>query len=409
MKLPSPSKLELAKICRFPFNGPIRWPGFDAESGSTATQHGRAVHLVAELTCKGEPVDLDKIAADHSLRGNDDETFRKCAAKLVEKLTAVRSAGTIEEEHFEISLAYDVEKNAARVLGPKDRVRAGEQRGHIDWLYRAGGLWVVVDHKTGRAARSTRCAETEQMRWYAVAVRALHGVDEVAVQLWHVTDYDDVWIDPAHFFAWDLDVIHTEQLEIVESVKRPSLPVFGVHCADMYCPILSQCPAAQKAVTALEQATNLRHPLSTTFESAEHAAYVWEMADIIIAAGKHLKTAAAARIKEHGLPLALMSGERVGIIQKRGVDKIKCDATTAQILQDHLGNAAKDAVKLSTTKKAIRAVANKVANRGDKGKLAARIFDDLREAGTLTKRPDWPEVGLLGAAQDDDDDDDEAA
>jgi hypothetical protein len=116
---------------------------------------------------------------------------------------------------------------------------------------------------------------------------------------------------------------------------------------------------------------------------------------------------AAARIKQHGLPLELMSGERVGIRLKRGTEKIKCDATTAQILQDHLGNTAKDAVKLSTTKKAIRAVANKVAKRGDKGKMAERIFNDLREAGTLSKKPDYPEVGLLGAAHDDDEDDDD--
>jgi hypothetical protein len=407
VKLPSPSKLDLALVCQTPWNGGLRWPGFDAGSNKVATQHGRAVHLVADLHCKGEPVDVDKIAADHELRGKDDETFRKCTERLLAKLSEVRGLG-IDEEHFEVAVAYDVVTDTARFLGPKDRAHRGEQVGKIDWLYRTGGLWFVVDHKTGRAARSVRCKDMQQMRWYGIAMRALFKVTEVAVQLWHVSEDDDVYIDPAHFNDWDLDIIRDEQLAIVESVKRPSLPVYGVHCADLYCPVISQCPAVKAAIVKLDESVAPLFPLvASGFESAEHAAYVWEIGHILRAVGHHLTTGAAARIKQHGLPLELMNGERVGIRLKRGTEKIKCDATTAQILQDHLGNAAKDAVKLSTTKKAIRGVANKVAKRGDKGKMAERIFNDLREAGTLSKKPDYPEVGLLGAAHDDDEDDDD--
>lgn len=407
MKLPSPSKLDLALACQYPFNGGLRWPGFDAGSNSTATQHGKAVHLVAERHGKGEAYDVDTIATEHDLRGKEADTFRATAAGLVKRIDEAR-AGGIDEEHFELKVAYDVVRDSARVIGNRERAYQSEQVGLIDWLYRSGSTWFVVDYKTGRAARAQRASETQQVRWYGVAVRALKGADEVACQLWHAND-EGVWVDSGHFFAWDLDIIHEEQVGIVERVKRPSLPVFGIHCREMYCPVVSQCPAAQRAQLALEHASELRYPLSTEFESVEHAAYVWEVADFIIAAGRHLKNVAANRIKQHGLPVDLEHyGARLGIVVHKGNETIDCNKATAEILQEHLGGLASEAIELSTSKKAIAKVASKVAKRGDKKRLADRIFDELREAGTLARRSDWTEVGLLevGGA---DEDDNEAA
>lgn len=401
MKLPSPSKLDLALACAFPFNGGLRWPGFDVGSNSTATQHGKAVHLVAERHGKGEAYDVEAIAAEHDLRGKEADTFRATAAGLVKRIDEAR-AGGIDEEHFELRVAYDVVRDSARVIGERERAYQSEQVGLIDWLYRSGSTWVVVDYKTGRAARAQRASETQQVRWYGVAVRALKGADEVACQLWHAND-EGVWVDGGHFFAWDLDIIHEEQFGLVERVKRPSLPVFGIHCREMYCPVVSQCPAAQRAQLALDHASELRYPLSTEFQSVEHAAYVWEVADFIIAAGKHLKNVAANRIKQHGRPVELEHYKaRLGIVVHEGNESIECNSDTAQILQRHLGADAKDAIDLSTSKKAIETVASRIAPRGKKKALATAIFDDLRAAGTLKRRAEWSEVGLIEICDDED-------
>lgn len=403
MKLPSPSKLDLAAQCAYPFNGPVRWPGFDEGSNRTSTNHGRAVHEVAELTGKGEPVDVDAIATKHDLRNKDAATFKACAGVLVERLAKVRAENWIEAEFFELKIAYDVQKNEARVIGKNDRAYKTEQVGMIDWLYFSGGTWYVVDYKTGRGARQTRASDTEQVRFYGIAIRALKGAETVTVQLWHVDD-ESVWIDSATFHPWDLDDIYREQRDLLERIRTSEpMPVLGAHCRDLYCPIVSQCPAMQAALARIDERVALKYPLTTEFESVEHAAYVWEVADFITAAAKQLKACAEASVKAHGRPVRLEHyGKLLGMVVHNGNETVECNATTAEILKRHLGANAKDAIDLSTSKKAIERVAGKVAPKGKKAQLARSIFEELREAGTLTRRSDWTEVGLIEAGPDDD-------
>ena len=103
----------------------------------------------------------------------------------------------------------------------------------------------------------------------------------------------------------------------------------------------------------------------------------------------------------HVCELCEKSSRAIEIVHN-GNETVECNATTAEILKRHLGANAKDAIDLSTSKKAIERVAGKVAPKGKKAQLARSIFEELREAGTLTRRSDWTEVGLIEAGPDDD-------
>lgn len=379
MKLPSPSKLDLFEECSFAWTGGIAWPPFK-EKGEPA-RFGDAVHEAIALDCEGQGIDLEGLAEKHQIRlPSDRARLEACIGHALE----LASLDAFDRREVEMKVAYDLDRNEARLIGRGWERVAGEQVGDIDYLlFQNGGERIVVrDWKTGRRALLRRTEDTGQVLWYAAALAALYDVHDIRVELAHVSDRG-VHVDFAEFDAFALDDVRGRLRTILEEGARRMLPVYGTHCRDLYCPIIGSCPAVEAALVEVENRTALRFEWATTPSSDEHAVELFLRAQMVKAAAEQVIAGVGAHCKKGAIQLP--SGKALGWVTHRGADRLKVTDDFKAALKETLGDAAEECFELKTTKGAIEKVVSKVAKRGTKGKTVDALMAKAADTGALIK------------------------
>lgn len=393
MKLPSPSKLDLAELCGFPWTAGIRWPQLPSRPEAA---HGFAVHEAADCHVKGLPVDVEALAAKHGIRTDSD---RKTLQLVVGHVLRCIDADSHEVRLSELRIAYNPTTGKARLIERWEEKQPGEQAGEIDYL--AGikpGHVLVRDWKTGRRKLLSTVREARQAQWYALAVAALLGADEVTVQLAWCSE-DGVWLgDQARFDAWKLLELREQHAELVARLQRPHKPRFGLHCHELHCPIVSECPATQKALAVIDEAAAPQWPISAHIQSPEHALELLGRVRAMRAALDNLKAALEVYASTKGA-IPLGDGRWWGLQEQPGRDKITVTAEALEVIRGHLGEHADKALSYATSKTALKdAVRTLVAADGEtgtRGALKRRIgplHDELRAIGALKQGPSWTKV-----------------
>ncbi|MFA6167000.1 MAG: PD-(D/E)XK nuclease family protein [Gemmatimonadaceae bacterium] len=388
MFAPSASKLDLAHRCAFPWAGRVRWP---PRTTSEAANYGTAVSRVAERLAHdvtpGAPDALTSPAdvSDLGLSELDAKRLDHAARLLREQLEADDDAERLPE----LAIAYHVETGEARLLastGQRDYsdVRDGEAVGTLDLLrLTKDGRRVVRDWKTGRYMLGVRPIASGQLRMLGLAAARLYGVDEIDIELAQVDD-DGIRIARDTMDAFALGAAADELRTLWARLRAGGgVPMPGHWCADHYCPIASECPATQKALAAVDVASELRYPMSVVIESAEHAAYVRERLQAVEVAAKTIKGALEAFARTTPIPAG--DGKLWGVVEctRETIDLAKPGAI--EVLRARLGEFGfVAAVDCKTSKTAIhRAAVAQATKRGEAKQLEMALLDELRAAGAV--------------------------
>lgn len=378
MKLPSPSKLDLFQECSFPWTGGVAWPPFRGK-GEPA-RFGDAVHEAIALDCQGIGLDFEALAEKHEIRTQGDRARLEATVGHALELTGL---DTFDRREAELKVAFDIERNEARLISQNWDKAAGEQAGDVDYLLFVGADRLIVrDWKTGRRAMRRRIEETGQVLWYASALSALYDVNDIRIELAHVNDHG-VHVDYAEFDAFALDDVRGRLRRLLEEGARRMVPVYGTHCRELYCPIVGSCPAVEAALVEVEQRASMRLEWSTTPTSDEHAAELYMRALMVRSAADQVLDGVGKHCKRGAVKLP--SGKWLGYVERRGADRMKVTDDFRAALKDALGAAADECFELKTTKTAIEKVVSKVAKRGQKGKTVEALMAKAAETGALIK------------------------
>lgn len=153
----------------------------------------------------------------------------------------------------EVAYAYDVQRDAARLIGENVgrgyEVSASEIPGTIDALALDDEHAHVVDWKTtsGFGAGPADAEDNWQLRLYALMVARAHRVDSVTIHVVRITT-NGVTSTSHTLDSLELDAVAHEVQRLVKSVPT-ALPKPGSHCHR--CRAVAVCPTTNDATTAI--------------------------------------------------------------------------------------------------------------------------------------------------------------
>lgn len=153
----------------------------------------------------------------------------------------------------EVAYAYDVQRDAARLIGENVgrgyEVSASEIPGTIDALALDDEHAHVVDWKTtsGFGAGPADAEDNWQLRLYALMVARAHRIDTVTMHVVRITT-NGVTSTSHTLDSLELDAVAHEVQRLVKSVPT-ALPQSGSHCHR--CRAVAVCPTTNDATTAI--------------------------------------------------------------------------------------------------------------------------------------------------------------
>jgi len=374
---PTFSKLGLAHHCVYPWTSGTRWPRLPP---STFATFGSAVSQAAECIAVWGEAPVDAIAAANELSEADRKRLGYAAFHVGELLTA--EAETDSWRKAETALAYDLRRRTGREL-PRRHARDYSARrqhelvGTPDLVRLTGaGELVVRDWKTGRYRVGARPFEDHQLRALALAAARTYGHDAVVVELAQVDEHG-VHIEQNVLDVFDLDEIHVELCAMAERIEAQPIPVPGRWCSADYCPIVSECPATQRALEAVHGMVELKHPLSAQLTDLEHAAYVYERVAAVEAAVKAIREALKAFAEHEPIPAG--NGKVYAQVEKT---RKTIDLTPEGVMALSKYGAA-DAIEQSVTRAALKRAVKSHAPRGKAAALERELMAALDEMGCV--------------------------
>lgn len=302
------SGIERAVACAFSSVGPRIW--CETNDGAEA---GTEKHAYLQRISNG-------VDAAESL-ANVPEEYREEAGAI--DLDALHGELSLSAE---VSLAYNVTDDTARVLGTSlDRDYSSVTDDEIPMTLDVAGVGpdrvVTADYKTG-FAKLTRAVDNWQIRGGALAMSRAFDRYQADSQLITIRRDRAPWRDRATFDAFDLARFAAELRETKQRIDRDRAafargehvePTEGPWCR--YCPCAWSCPAKVGAIRlALGAADNL--PVT-----AADAGLLWERAEAGVKALKKLKSDLIAmatheplllRIEDDGTAVYLGRTEKPG-------------------------------------------------------------------------------------------------
>ncbi len=153
----------------------------------------------------------------------------------------------------EVAYAYDVQRDAARLIGENVgrgyEVSASEIPGTIDALALDDEHAHVVDWKTtsGFGPGPADAEDNWQLRLYALMVARAHRVDSVTIHVVRITT-NGVTSTSHTLDSLELDAVAHEVQRLVKAVPT-ALPQAGSHCHR--CRAVAVCPTTNAATTAI--------------------------------------------------------------------------------------------------------------------------------------------------------------
>ena len=234
----------------------------------------------------------------------------------------------------EVAFAWDPQIDHGEELAVKDRDYASAQaRGllcgtaDVVAVVAGGRTALIADWKTGDGSGAG-----PQLRTLGVMASRALRLDSVTVVALEVTAAGVREVCRETLDAFELDAHAGELAELLARVPAAE-PTPGEHCSALYCPAKTACPAQQEAATQLVPADALvRHTMTTTIASPEHAAWMLDRVKLVEAACRQVKDAIKAACPDEGWTLADGRTLREG---SRKVERF--DTKAAQVLLRELG------------------------------------------------------------------------
>lgn len=392
MKLPTASKLQLAVTC--PASVVLPQDGF----AHPAADEGTALHALLDA------------ALDERKRGSPAQTLTTRAtdaqrAWLDSVLECIGSM--LAEAASEVAYGYDAATGVAYLYGSHlgrhypERPTPTTISGAVDYVAQTGvGSWLAVDLKTG-LADEVPVERNWQLRFAALAVAAWHGAEVVQTAILHAPrdgsrpwwEWGPLYEPFAHLLPLrdELAAAVGRMYEAERDVSEGRTPrlTHGPHCAQ--CPARRSCPAQTHLVHAWagrpEEARRDLHALL----DVETAGLAWAR----IQAAKAVISEAERQVYAFAStqPVPLPGGLMLGRHRRRGRDVADAEKAWPLLVERWGVETAREAMRLSTSRTALRKAAEAHAKRGAKREAGDAFVRELEALGVLAEK--WTEdVGV---------------
>jgi hypothetical protein len=237
VRIPSASRLQLAKLCGAPFTSKLDWP---KEELGVPARFGNTIHKASELTIKGEAYLLEDLAKKERVESELDRL------RMAERdiLTYV-AADQWNWREAEACFAMNPITGEARQAESRFDKKPGEMMLIADILQeRPNGMLSVSDIKTGKLS-PLRPGETAQLRALALAAAKIYGAKEVEVVLIYVNQ-SGVYAPTDVLDELELDFIGVGLRALLKDLPARTEPTGGEHCFGQFCAWRFECAEAPK-------------------------------------------------------------------------------------------------------------------------------------------------------------------
>lgn len=383
--LGSGSQLERIAHC----GGSVALP--HAEHEEVSSDRGRALHKYLEA--------IPTVGAESAIDLVPDE-WRASARAL--DLTGLDDRLQLAAE---VALAYNVETDTARELARgAGRHYVGVTSVEVPMCLDVIGLdlgtelrrGLVVDWKTGWGGGRKSVAKHWQLYAGALALARAFQLDQVEVQLIHVSENAKPYVQRRVLELFDLDMFAAELAEVVQRAAGiraaaaagvvPSGLVIGAWCT--HCPARNWCPARTSlircAADELDDVTRIR-PLTPAM-----VASAWHRVRAVERLVESVKSAIYAAAREQPVRLRVDDDGTehwLGTVIDEGREELDGAVVHKVLTELHGADAANAAVTYETSKTAIEAALKPLAARGKFAAMNRDTLAAIRTAGGAKKTP----------------------
>lgn len=398
MTMPTGSGIERWVNCRA---STVLHRSFDAEGGYAA-QRGTEIHAYLQRISQG-------MTPEASLEEVDERFQDACRDIDLADLADVLSLSP------EVSLAYHVESDTARVLGAalgREYAIAGVGDDEIALTIDVAGIrieddgrriGIVVDYKSGHK-RVTPAHRNHQMRGAALALARAFDLDEVRAQLIYLREGKSAHRERATFSAFDLDAYAgelalrnrlalTDRAAYAETGKEPE-STRGSWCD--FCPSTHSCGAIVNLIRAAASGDEFDAVLRSTPLAPEVIADAWRRLRDIEKPLKLLKSTLYAASKNTPVLLEVLpDGSELWLGETDVVGHLKIDPEiAATVIKESLDEAAiMESAKIEIIQGRLEAAIKKRVGRGFGAAKKRAILDEIAKRGG-SSRPTRYEVAV---------------
>lgn len=214
-----------------------RWYS-DRPDDAQAREDGKAFHHALDLHAQGLPASYPQAVADKV----------RVAREYYDKKLLPRC----EEIHTEVAMGINFKTGEAVGLASSDRNYPEDD----DYFYGTAdivailksGKLLIADWKTGGSDGADEQLKTLALMALRIFQNTSEKVTDCRIAVLSVSD-DEVMVHEREVPLAELQSHYNSVRDAIaksRATAKPSLPVVGTHCTQMYCPHLAKCPATFK-------------------------------------------------------------------------------------------------------------------------------------------------------------------
>lgn len=332
---------------------------------------------------------IGEVGADAALAEVPEEHRDACAALPLDELPTNLTA--------ELAVAYDVVSGKARILGTNlgrayGQLGPAEIAGAADVVGLGEGQALVLDWKS--AGYRGRARESLQLRFLALAVSRVYGVERVRVEIVRLGDGGEIWRSWHVYEGLDLDLFAAELREW-GTADASHEPHEGPWCDR--CPSFAVCPAKARLAVHVAEGRLLEGAEANLPLSAERAGLAWSKIKLARKLLDHVERACFASLDEHG-SLPLPDGKHLVRRKQPGSERLAGEVVYQVVAEKHGVDVAARAVEMAATKKALKDALRPLGTkRGMLTRLESDVLDEVRKRGGASRpeRVTLDEVDLI--------------
>lgn len=382
--LTSGSAIERVSLCR----ASVALPHANHESEWTT--RGTAIHSFLE--------DCSRVGRDAAISLVDEEFRGVCEELNLDGLHEQLSLAA------EVALAYDCETDTARELGrgqgrAYDDVKDTEIPATLDCVgvrpVVRGMRGLVVDWKSGWSTRR-KIDNVVQLDFGALCTARAYGCDVVEVQLVHVHEDLQPWVQRRIVEGWEIDAfasyvreIYREARELRELMKSGKIPTdFSTGAWCTYCPGREFCPAQTSLLRSVLRRDLYDGPLKVSPISDDALVDIWNQiheAQGVLSLAKSKVMAIAANRTLHLGKTPTGLDRWLGKVRYEGNDKLDGEIVYDVLATMFNDDVASKATKVVATKKDVDAAIKGHVKKGQGAKNVLAAYTAIEKAGGITR------------------------
>lgn len=326
-----------------------------------------------------------------AVQATDRDTALARAPDEVADVCAAIDVAALPKGDAEVAYIWDAETDTARCLGRIEhrkypKLRPAEIPCTIDLVARVGGeIPLVWEYKTGYD-NVPRADASMQLGLEVLAVARTLGVSEVEGAIVRVGGDGHLHVDSKMFDTFALDDVAEEWREALRGVHEARARIAAGHKPDVvpgdhcrYCAAKANCPAfAGVARELLAPGNDWLARVRTTIADDRGAADVWQKLAVAESMLRTVRGIVEERARERPFQLPDGSTVREVVGRREGVESAE---KALEALRGLYGDVAESAFKrrLSTTKEAIKTLAESRVGHGEGAAEVRRVLAVLRE------------------------------